>query len=325
MRFRYSGMTAPTEFADAIPLPRPHSTPLGTRPSFTDTHDRWPVHECVAYLLAQEVTGQLRLEPQGLTLHLNRGRVDAVQGGVRLGTVLTDEGLVPAEAITAALASGQLLGQALLRTRILTALQLRGALRIQIRRSLTAVMAAPPERYTFTPGLPLPVPSAGLPGGEVMAQLLNGRDALPLGSVFQVAALAQAVTVEPEVWALLRWANGRRTLRRMIELSGLAPDAAHSAVRALFGQGLVEPSAMTGLKFIVPRVKPASNVRQPPSGIRGNLFIKHLDGQQDVWSVTAKLNFPQEEAASLLTALYRDDLLEILHGQPEFQRLLEQY
>lgn len=310
---------------DLVGRPALPAASAGTRTAFTDTHERWPLHECLAYLLSQRVTGRLRLEPQGLTLHLHDGRVDAAQGGVPLGTLLLRQGLVDDHTLRAAVSSGHLVGQALLRTRAVTALQLRAALRAQISHALPELAVAPPDHYSFTPGEPLPVPGAGLPGGEVIAQLLNVSGALPLGSVFQVAALAHAVTVSPEVWALLRWVNGRRTLRRVLELSGLAPEPAQAAVRLMIEQELVEPSAVTGLKFIVPRVLPASNVRQPPAGIRGNLFIKHLDGRQDVWSVTRKLNVPQEEAASLLTALYRDNLLEIVHGQPEFQRLLEQY
>ncbi|PNY79849.1 hypothetical protein [Deinococcus koreensis] len=303
-----------------------HLPPLqAPRGAFSETHDRWPFQECLCYLITQQLTGRLTLHPSGVTLHLNGGKLDAVQGDRALGAVLLEQGLVHEEALRTALTAGGLLGQTLLRMRVLTALQLRTALRLQARAALPRVLGSRPERYDFAPGLPLPVPSAAIPGGDVLAEALTAQGTLPLDSVFQLAGVVQPVTVTSEAWALLRWVNGRRSLQRVVHLSGLEAEAAQVAVRQLIEQELIEQGAISGLKFIVPRIKPASNVRQPPAGIRGNLFLRHLDGVQDVWTVIQKLNFPQEEAVSLLTSMYRDDVLDIVHGRQEFQRLLEQY
>lgn len=307
----------------ALHSPAPVS--LQERPALNETHARWPFPEALAYLLNARVTGRLTLHPSGVTLHLNAGKVDAVQGVRPLGELLLEQGLVGEDDLTAALMAGEPLGQALLRARKITAVALRAALRQQVRVALPLVLTEVPERYAFTPGQPLPVPAAGVPGGEVLAEALTGGGALPMSSVFQLAPIASGVTVSPEGWALLRWVNGRRPLRRVTHLSGLSTEAAHRAAREIIELELVEQGAVTGLKFIVARMKPASSVRQPPAGIRGNLFIKHLDGTQDVWSVVQKLNFAPEEAASMLCALHRDDLIEVVQGSPEFQRLMEQY
>ncbi|WP_412027249.1 DUF4388 domain-containing protein [Deinococcus yunweiensis] len=308
-------------------LPTPPALPAGMagRPSMADTHDRWPFPEALSYLISRRMTGRLTLYPSGVILHLNDGRVDGAQGHRLLGDVLLEQGLVNVDDLTAALITGGLLGQTLLRARRLTALQLRGALRQQVRGALRDVLATPPERYEFVPGTALPSPSAGVPGGEVLAEALTRGGTLPLGTIFQLAPVTAPVSMTPDQWALLRWVNGRRSLRRAVQLSGLPDDLAFTAARQLIELEVVEHSAITELKFIVAQLKPASSVRQPPAGIRGNLFIKYMDGTQDVWSVVQKLNFPPEEAASLLCAMHRDDLLDIVQGRAEFQRLLEQY
>ena len=108
-------------------------------------------------------------------------------------------------------------------------------------------------------------------------------------------------------------------------MSGLRPQEAHDAALYLFQRGLLEPSAIAGLPLIVARLKPATEHRQPPASIRANLFLKHLNGETSMQHIVERLNYPLEEAALMLTGLYRDGVLDLLRGEHEMQRLLEEY
>ncbi|WP_135228928.1 hypothetical protein [Deinococcus fonticola] len=110
-----------------------------------------------------------------------------------------------------------------------------------------------------------------------------------------------------------------------MQLSALAPGEARNAAQHLVQHGLLEPSAIAGLPMIVARLKPATEHRQPPASIRANLFLKHLNGETSMQKIIERLNYPLEEAALMLTGLYREGVLDLLRGQHEMQRLLEEY
>ena len=58
---------------------------------------------------------------------------------------------------------------------------------------------------------------------------------------------------------------------------------------------------------------------------RANLFLKHLDGLTDAWTIAQKLKFSLEEAATLLVSLYRDGLVDVVRGQRELELLAEEF
>ncbi|UQN10727.1 hypothetical protein [Deinococcus sp. QL22] len=197
-------------------------------------------------------------------------------------------------------------------------------LRLQARLGLAFALKHPPERYTLQPARLLPEPTAGISGPDLLQALVMGEP-LPLDTVFCLGQTAVPVTLSPDQWRLLRWVNGRRTLARAMETSGLEPDNAQQMARQLMTSGLVHPSAVVGLRLIVVRLKPASSLYQPPSSIRANLFLRHLDGVRDVWTIAETLKFPTEEAATLLVALHRDNVVEVVRGTQELARLDEEF
>lgn len=293
--------------------------------SFEEQHTDWPVQECLAYIVSQRLQGKLTVEPAGTIYHFRAGRLEAVERGRPLGEILCEDGWVSEADVKEALGQGGFLGQVLLDSGKISTVQLRAALRKQARAALQDLDQNPPVRYTFGSSDQLPTTGAALMAGEVICETLFVNDSTSMDGVFQMAKLEQNIQLSPVEWELLRQINGRRTTERVVELSGVPPSQAKEAIRVLLEQGCIEQSAITGLKFIKVRTLEATNVRQPPSTIKSNLFLKQLTGDSSVAYVASQLKMSMEEATLLLTSLFRDGWIEVVEGEEEFKKLLENY
>ncbi|WP_407572849.1 hypothetical protein [Deinococcus altitudinis] len=94
---------------------------------------------------------------------------------------------------------------------------------------------------------------------------------------------------------------------------------------SLLRRHLLEPAPVMGLKLIVAVRQRLTEATNPPSSIQGNLFLNGLNGLDSVWTVAHRLRLTPEGAAQLLASLYRDQLISVIRGAPELQRLLEEY
>lgn len=311
-----------------FPVDSPLQPSATLRPDPADLGGRGdpPFWEMLSYLvnhkLSQVVT--VRALGRSVALYVREGRLEAASGHRPLGEILVQHHSVDPAEIAQALASAQHLGQYFLGRRRITGLQLRTALRQQVRETLDHLLTQTDLPYELAPAQVLPSPTASIEGAEFLAQTLN-RQPLALGMVYQLADIEQAFTIDVRSWQLLRWINGRRTLSRVVQRSGLQTDEAGEAVRALLHSGAIEQTNLLGLRFIVPRRLPLDSTRHPPGNLRANLFLKHVDGQQNVWQIQSVLNLAADETMTILAALHRDRLVEIVQGQQEFDGLMHTF
>lgn len=283
-----------------------------------------PFWEMLSYLVSHKLSRVVSVRGLGITLYVREGRLEAASGYRLLGEVLIQHHFVDPTEIAPALASGQSLGQYFLGKRRITGLQLRAALRQQVRETLDHLLSQTDLPYDLGPAQTLPSPTASIEGTEFLAQTL-GRQPLALGMVYQLADLKQEFTVDVRSWQVLRWINGRRTLSRVVQRSGLQTEEVGEAIRGLLQHGAIEQTNLLGLRFIVPRRLPLDSTKHPPGNLRANLFLKHIDGQQNVWQIQSVLNLAADETMTVLASLHRDGLVEIMQGRQEFDRLMHTF
>lgn len=300
--------------------------PASAVPHTLDLSERGdpPFWEMLSYLVTHKISRTVVLSAHQLTLYVREGKIEAVSGYRRLGDILIQHGWVEAREVDLALASPQHLGQYFLLQRRISSLQLRTALRQQVREALDYLLTQSELSYALAPTQVLPVPTASVEGSDFLAQILD-RQPLALGTVYQLARIEQDITLSPRSWQLLRVINGRRALSRVIQVSGLPPKEADEAVRTLIQSGAVEQTNLLSLRFIVPKRLPLDSTKHPPGNLRANLFLKQVDGQQNVWEIQATLNLPADETITILLSLYRDRLIEVVQGQQEFDQILHTY
>lgn len=279
--------------------------------------------EMLHFVLHHKLNVKMQISSLGMTLHFQEGRIEAVSGFRPLGEVLVQQGLVSADTVQQALRGTQSLGQSLLRNRIISSLQLRSALRQQVRDSIDYLFDNPPEHYELEAAQPLPLPTANIDGQEILSREI--KQPLSMSLAYQIAPQEGEVTLSPRSWQVLRYINGKRKLRRVLKRSELPEEEFQEIVRDLLQRDLIEPVVQLGLRFIVPKRKPLSSTTHPPAAIRANLFLKHVNGEQSAWAIQKKLGFPSDEVKAILTSLYRDNLIEIVGGQDEFLALLDEH
>lgn len=270
-------------------------------------------------------TGRITVFPARCKIHVQYGRISAIEGHLPLGQLLVGRGHISETQLAQALSCKGPLGRTLVQDGLISEAQLADLLSLQVQQALDDLRRHPPTFYSFRPREALPGPHAHLTLADLKKLEQPATTDLPDDSILRLAAHQHPVNLSPADWELLRWFNGRRTLARAIEMSGLPPAQARAAARHLSQRGLLEPSAIAGLPLIVARLKPATEHRQPPASIRANLFLKHLNGETTMQHIVQRLNYPLEEAALMLTGLYRDGVLDLLRGEHEMQRLLEEY
>ncbi len=275
-------------------------------------------------MLRRKFTSRIVVRPDNISLYVQDGKIVAAAGYRPLGELLISQGLVTPEDVAQAHSMTGRLGQNLLSMRVISSLQLRSALRTQASETLMYLLGQNPQTYEVFASEPMPLPSANIDGQELIDQLI-GEQPLALNTVYQLARLEQPINIEPRSWELVRHINGRRSLNRVIQAAGFPLQEGQTLIRELIQKGLIEQSLALSLRFITPKRLPLSSTTHPPSSIRANLFLKYVDGQRNAWTIQDILQFPTEEAISTLTSLYREKLVEIVHGEREFNLLLDEF
>ncbi len=311
--------------AAAAPVADSPATPhRATAPAAKVTFTAPNVLTALARPLAERWSGSLLAAPSGIKVFVQDGLIAGVEGHLTLGEIILERGLLTEPQVKDALADGGRLGRTLVQRGLMRPQQLQGILTAQAEMGLANLRATPPSGYTFEPAERLPWPHAGL-NVETVAETPALDTPIPYDMLFRLAPQTRPVTVSPAAWELLRWLNGRRPLHRAAELSGLLPRQADAAARELLIRGLLEASAIAGFRLLFVKLRPTSGARQPPASIRANLFLRHLNGEQDIQTIIDRLNYPAEEAALLLTGLYRDEVIELVRGDEVMKRLLEEF
>lgn len=272
-------------------------------------------------------TGILYVLPIGVSVHFRDGRIQAVAGMVPLGDLLIVQGHVAEEEVVKALDSGPApLGQALLAQGLDPGV-LKESLTAQAKLSLALLLHhATGQGFSFATGKPLPSPEAGLEVSPLLLEWAMKAHPLPLGTPVELAPNSgPTLHLDPEDWRLIRLVNGRRTLANILRFSGLDPQVAWRRAEILIQRGLVRPSALWGLRLIVPERAPTRTNYHPPSSLTANLFLKWVDGTRSAATITQILRLQPQEGATYLVDLYREGLIEAKYGRTEMERLLEEF
>lgn len=271
-------------------------------------------------------TGILHIFPLGVGIYLQTGLIQAVEGLVPLGDLLVLRGYTTEEQLEVALQSPiRPLGQALLALG-LEPDALKKGLEIQAQLSLALLLADVAEqRFAFFLREPLPLPEAGLEPSPLLMEWAGRTLPLPLGTPVELAPVPGPVHLDADEWRLIHLTNGRRTLGNILRFSGLDPQVAWQKAEGLVQRGLLRPSALWGLRFIVPERAPRRTNYHPPSSLMANLFLKWIDGVRSAATITQGLGLSPQEGALYLADLFREGLIEIRQGRAEMAKLLEEF
>lgn len=288
--------------------------------------EEFPFEAVLATLSRVRASGRLQILPLDVALHLREGRLQAVSGLLPLGELCLVHEALSEEEIAEALKSGvQPLGQALLQ-RGLPRERLRDLLATQAQMGIALLLQhLSGQRFVFVPAPPLPPPDADLELGPILLSWARSTYPLPLGTPMELAPTQGAVALDEAEWKLLRLMNGRRTLANVLRFSGLKPQVAWAKAEGLLRRGLIRPSALWGLRFVVPRRTPRRANYHPPSSLTANLFLKWVNGERNATQIGAILGLSAHETALYLVDLYRENLIEIVQGRVEMERLLEEF
>ncbi|MCX2727842.1 DUF4388 domain-containing protein [Thermomicrobium sp. 4228-Ro] len=225
-------------------------------PIYGDLSDL-PLHLLLQALMRAGQTGSLTLRTrlEEITLLFDRGRIAAVVSSdvqLRLGQMLlqlgeiTEEQLEQALALQAVSATHRRLGELLVELGFVTHQQIKRALANQFEEVLVRVITAPDATFAF-----VPEPAAALTDETVLDDapatklILNAiRRADELTAPIQLATvvpdpsvLDQLVLEEREV--LLALLEGNRTLRQVVQATGLAPEVVREVLERLRAWALV--------------------------------------------------------------------------------------
>jgi len=229
-------------------------------PIYGDLSDL-PLHLLLQALMRAGQTGRLtlRTRTEEITLLLDRGRVAAVLSSdaqLRLGQMLLQLGEVTEEQLEQALAlqavsSGQRrLGALLIELGFVTHQQIKRALANQFEEVLVRVLSAPDASFAFVPE------AAVVPGDETVLDdapttklILNAiRRADELAAPLELATLVpdpgtldRLAAEERDV--LLALLEGNRTVRQVVQATGLTPQVVREVVARLRARGLVRSGA----------------------------------------------------------------------------------
>lgn len=296
---------------------------LRTEPLLAGHQDELSIQSVLVRLAGEKATGVLVLSPSGAQLHVRAGLIEALEGVEDLNETLLRLGVLDSEALKKVDPQSSDLHRQL--KALLSSEALKAALQQQIRFGLSYLLRLQNQRYAFYRHSPLPAPTAELPLVQALLEATEQQIPLPLNQPLRLARFEKPLLLDKAEWALLRWLNGRRSLGSILQLSGLGEEEGHAAVRSLLSKGLLEPAAVQGLRLIVPERAHLGNNYHPPASIKANLLLKTCDGERTAEQIGREIKASAEETASLLCMLYREGLLCIRSGQPEFERLLEEY
>jgi hypothetical protein len=280
--------------------------------------------------------GWLEFSPSGLMLRLHRGSVVGSRGGEPLGTILVGQGILSESELSEALKMRGQMSLGLVLTQppyeVPTSL-IKDCLRQQIEGVIDRLQFEPQERFKFYRAESPTGLFARLDLKDLVQRKakIDFAPSLPLEDTFRMAIMPDESKIQLTLdeWRVCRLLTGRRTLRQVLERSGSDHDGyarAYQALESVMQRGLLEMSAVSGLRTIFLRRKreiPASY--HPPAGMIANLFLKNLDGKRDTRSVGDELNIEPDKIALIVTGLYRDRVVDIIQGETELLRLVEDY
>jgi hypothetical protein len=288
----------------------------------------------IARFAALTTPSWLEFQPGKLWLHLERGQLVGARGAEPLGQILIAGGAISEISLAEALRlqGNRPLGLTLTDAPFhLPQETVRRALERQVYGVLDSLALMPPERYNFyraESALPLH-PRVPLSALHKRDRLETDGSGLPLGESWRMGAITASTALSPDEWALCRLLNGRRTLQQAIDRFSALEDGvmrARAAARSLIERGLLEPSAVAGLRtIVVARKREIGASYHPPAGMIANLFLRQLNGLATAYEVMQHLKIEADRAASLLTGLYRDHVVDVVRGHLELSRLLEDY
>lgn len=286
----------------------------------------FPLSSVLQTLGRIRATGILHISPLGVGIYFRTGLIQAVEGLVPLGDLLVLRNYTSESQLEAALESSiRPLGQALLALG-LEPESLKEGLEIQAQLSLALLLAeAAEQRFAFFPQEPLPSPEAGLEPSPLLMEWAARTLSLPLGTPMELAPAPGPVHLDADEWQLIHLTNGRRTLGSILRFSGLAPRVAWQKAEGLLQRGLLRPSALWGLRLIVPERAPRRTNYHPPSSLMANLFLKWTDGVRSAAAITQGLGLSPQEGALHLADLFREGLIQVRQGHAEMAKLLEEF
>jgi hypothetical protein len=315
--------------------PSPHAL-VSSRATYSGTLETTTPVDVVRRFAALTTPSIIEFQPGGLRLHLERGKIVGVLGGEPLGQILLAQGIITEVTLSEALRLqgarplGITLTDAPFRVPQDT---VRRALERQIYGVLDKIALEPLSSYAF-----FRANQAAPLHPRVAVDALAKRDAtrhgldefgLPLFETWRMGMISDDATLTPDEWALCRLLNGRRTLQQAIERFGALENGtvrARVAAQSLLRRGLLEPSAVAGLRtIVVARKRDIGASYHPPAGMIANLFLRQLDGVSDAYSIALALKVDSDRAAAVLAGLYRDNVVDVITGHLELSRLLEDY
>ncbi len=279
---------------------------------------------------------KLEFQPFNLSLHLERGFLVGSSGGEPLGQILLRDATINEAVLSEALRvqNGRSFGMVLSQAPFFVPHQtIRNALERQMRGVIDRLLTSPPTHFSFyrrDVAAPLqPRISVAQLEGRILEPDPLSNETLPLFDAWRMGLIDSSTALTPDEWALCRVLNGRRTLAQALERFAALENGiprARKAAQSLFERNLLEPSAVAGLRVIVvSRKRDVGAAYHPPAGMIANLFLRQLDGVQDAHRVGAALQLEPDKAAGILAGLYRDAVVDVVRGQLELQRLLEDY
>ncbi len=225
-------------------------------PIYGDLSDL-PLHLLLQALMRAGQTGRLTLRTQAdeVTLLFERGRIAAASTGdlhLRLGQLLLQRGEISEEDLEQALALQAVstvprrLGEILVSLGFVTHQQIKRALANQFEEALVRVLTAREASFAFTPEPVSMLTEETIledqPATMVILNAIRRADeaAAPLGLVPQAidpGILDRLTSTERAVLSAL--IEGARTIRQLVEATGLARDVVRQAIDSLRARGLL--------------------------------------------------------------------------------------
>ena len=294
----------------------------------------------------RSVSARISFVPSEINLEIDEGFLVGCRGTESLGMILVRRSLLSEDVLRRALAQaeGRPLGEVLLEAPYnLSQGELQDALVTQALLAIKVVTLSPQVAYRVHAPRPpgehhprLSLELALLEARFVSDEML--RHALPLDVALRTRrmVLGQNIFLEPDEWCLLSLLNGRRTMRAALTIMETMIHAANPgdgggwlrgfrAAVTLLKRGLLEPSAVEGLHTLTMKRSTQDNPAIFPADVGPNLVLASLDGVRTAAEVAQMLRFSPEAMAQMLVRLYRDRVIELVHGRTELERLLEEY
>lgn len=322
------------------------------RPPSSGSFNDMTVEELLMDCARNAVSARISFVPSEISLEIEEGFLVGCRGAEALGMILVRRHLVEQDALRRALAdaNGRPLGQVLLGEPYnLSKGELQDALVTQALLAIKVVTLSPQVAYRLHPPGPLNElhPRYSLELALLEARFVSDemlRHSLPLDVALRARRTVPPhnTVLEPDEWSLVSLLNGRRSLRVALTIMETMIPAATAVAEGggnanggwlrgfraavnLLKRGLLEPSAVEGLHTLTMKRSTQANPAVFPADVEPNLVLASLDGVRTAAEIAQALRFTPEAMAQMLVRLYRDRVIELVHGRSELERLLEEY